>query len=320
MLRRSKLMALCIILTLSLVACGGGGGGGGTSVTGPAYTGSTTPATVSSSNVEPLGKAAADAASQTVSSEAATGSSLFAVVVESENSIPTAETTRLTVEIARKALAEIQSGTQNSVAGMVITSDQLNQEMMSNEFCGGSITVPDNTNFNGSTLDLTMTFNDLCYNDTINPIVIMNGTMRLIETDTSITVIFSNLSLSVGGGQAYTINATSTCDLSGINCTVDFEGSDGTTYRMGNLDVYEGPSGFDVSGTFYHPDYGSVTMTTTTPMTFNCAPAPQPDTGELAFSGDAGTSGRILFQGCDNFTVCYSDGVAPEVCNPQSFW
>ena len=314
MLSRSKLMALCVIFTLSLAACGGGGGGGSTSVTGPAYTGITTPATISSTNAESLGTAAADAAAKSVGSEAATGSSLFAVVIDADSGLPTAETTSLTVQIARKALAEIQTSTQNTVAGVVITADQLNQEMMSSEFCGGSITVPDNTNFNGNTLDLTMTFNDLCYNDGVNPVVVMNGTMRLIETDTSVTVIFSNLSLSVGGGQAYTINATSTCDLSGINCTVDFEGSDGTTYRMGNLDVYEGPSGFDVSGTFYHPDYGSVTMTTTTPMTFNCAPAPQPDTGKLVFSGDAGTSGSIEFQGCSTYTYCYNEGLG-ETCN-----
>lgn len=314
MLDKIRLAACYMILSFGLAACGGGGGGGSTSVTGPSYSGSTTPATVGDSNAEPIGKAAADAASQTVNSEAATGSSLFAFVVDTDNNIPTADTTRLTVEIARKALAEIQTSVPNSVAGMVITSDQLNSEMMTSEFCGGSITVPDNTNFSGNTLDMTMTFNNLCYDDGVNPSVVMNGTVRLIETDTSVTVIFSNLSLSVGGGPAYTINASSTCDFGGFNCTVDFEGSDGTTYRMGDLSVNETMSGFDVSGTFYHPDYGSVTLSTTTSMTFNCDPSPQPDTGVLAFIGDGGTSGRIIFQGCADYTYCYTAG-GPEVCS-----
>jgi len=283
------------VLTTSLMACGGGGGGGGgTAVTGPAYTGSTTPAAVSSTNAEPLGKAATDAAVKSVSSEAATGSPLLNSVSTSESSLPTTKLTNLSVKIARQVLAESQdvtkSQTQNSLLAAVITSDQLNQEMMTDVFCGGSITVPDNTNMNSDTLDVTMTFNNLCYSEGLSSQVVMNGSLRLIETGTSVTVIFDNLTISVDG-QSYTLDASSTCDSSGLNCTVDFEGSDGTVYRMGDLNVNEDVAGFAVSGTFYHPDYGSVTLSTTTRMTFNCAPEPQPDYGELNFAGD-GSSGR----------------------------
>jgi hypothetical protein len=319
----SRLIFLSATLTLSLVACGGGGGGGSTSVTGPTYTGSTSPAAISSSNAEPVGKAAADAAAQNVGSETVTGANPFGITIESSNTIPTAEITRLTSNIARQALEQIQSTTQtdsqNVATGLIITSDQLNAEIGSNNFCGGSVTIPDNTNFNGPTLDLTMTFNNLCFNNGIDPQVTMNGTMRMIDTDTSETIIFSNLTVSILGGESYTLNATTTCDLSGFNCTVDFNGTDGTTYRMGNLSVIESVSGISISGTFYHPDYGSVALSTTTPMTFNCAPSPQPDTGVLAFSGDSGTSGSITFQGCSNYMVCYNEG-SGEICNAQAAW
>lgn len=324
MFTHNKLKATLVALTLSLSACGGGGGGGGsTSVTGPTYTGSTDPAAISSANAEPVGKAATDAVAQTTGAESATGSSPFGITIESSNSVPTAEITRLTTDIARQALVEIQSTsqteTQSTVTGITITASQLNTELSSNDFCGGSVTVPDNINVNGSTLDLTMTFNNLCFNDGINPQVTMNGTMRIIDTGTSETVIFSNLTVNIAGGETYTLNASSTCDSNGLNCTVDFEGTDGTTYRTGNLTVDENISGVNVSGTFYHPDHGSVTLSTTTRITFNCAPDPQPDTGELAFSGDSGTSGRIIFQGCSNYTVCYNEG-SGETCNAQAAW
>lgn len=319
MFKHSKLAAMYVALMFTLTACGGGGGGGSNGVTGPSYSGSTSPATVDSSNAETLGKAAADAAAQTVGSEAATGSSLFSVVVDSNTSIPSVETTTLTLEIIHNALGEVQAASsaqeQNTVAGATITAADLNVEIGTNEFCGGSITVPDDVNTNGPTLDITMTFNNLCYDNGVDPQVTMNGTVRLIETDTTATVIFSNLTMSVEGGDTYTFNASTTCDAFGSNCTVDFEGSDGTTYRTGNMSVSGSDvSGYSVSGTFYHPTYGSVTLSTTTPMSFNCT-GPQPDTGELAFSGDGGTSGSILFQGCSGYTFCYSDGVSPEVCD-----
>lgn len=311
--------ALYVALTLGLVACGGGGGGGGgTSLTGPAYSGSTSPAAVSSTNAEPLGKAATDAAVKSVSSEAATGSPLLnSVSTASDSSVPTSKLIMLTAKIAKQALVESQNVTQSqlqsSLLAAVITSDQLNQEMMTDVFCGGSITVPDNTTVSGNTIDVTMTFNNLCYTDGLSSQVVMNGAMRLIETGTSVTVIFDNLTISVDG-QTYTLDASSTCDSSGLNCTVDFEGSDGTVYRMGDLNVSEDVSGFYVSGTFYHPDYGSVTLSTTTPMTFNCAPSPQPDSGELAFTG-VSSSGRIIFDSCLGYTYCYTEGAGPEVCD-----
>lgn len=320
MLRINKVAAVFVALTLGLTACGGGGGGGGGSVSGPTYTGNTDPVALDSTNAEPIGKSAADAAGKAVGAEPATGSSIFAIETESGVSVPTEETTNLTLLIARKALEEIEAAgsgqSSNSVVGATITADQLNQDMQTNEFCGGSITVPDNTNVQGETLDITMTFNNLCYDDGVNPQVTMNGTIRLIDNGTSSTVIFSNLTMTVEGGESYTLNASSTCDSMG-ECEVDFEGSDGTTYRMGNMSVSgDDSSGYLVSGTFYHPDYGSVEMSTdvSNRLYFNCPSAPQPSSGILNFVGDGGTQGSIEFVDCNSYNYCYDSGLGP-VCN-----
>ena len=116
-------------------------------------------------------------------------------------------------------------------------------------------------------------------------------------------------------GAVYTINASVACDSTGSSCAVDFVGSDGKTYRIVDLNVGgNDTSGYSVSGTFYHPDYGSVSMTTTTPITYGCAPLPQPDTGEMSFVGQGATSGRIIFQGCSTYSYCYDEGDG-EVCN-----
>lgn len=312
-----RLATIGVALTLGLTACGGGGGGGSNGVTGPSYSGNTDPVAIDSSNAEPIGKSAADAASQAVGAEPATASGLFAVELEG-TTLPTNETTNLTIMIARKAVQEIQSSdsqqSSSSVVGATITAAQLNQEMQTSEFCGGSITVPDNVDTSGSTLDITMTFNNLCYDDGVNPQVTMNGTIRLIDSQTSSTVIFSNLTMSIAGGESITLNASSTCDSMGA-CSVDFEGSDGTTYRVANMNVSgDSVSGYLVDGTFYHPDFGSVEISTdlSNRLFFNCT-GPQPSQGIIDFMGTGGTMGTIQFLDCDTYNYCYDTGSGP-VC------
>ena len=314
----TSLMVAGASLVLTLAACGGGGGGN-SQITGPTYTGVTTAATIDSTNAEPIGKAAGGAAGQAAGSESASSASFLGVVSDDFSDIPPESFSKLAAQIARQTLEESQTApstqsNQTSVSGVVVSSDQLNADTMSSDYCGGSVTVPNNFTVNGSNFDVTMTFNNLCYDNGIDPGVYLNGTMRMISTDSSDTIIFSGFTATMFSGETYSLNLTSSCDSGGFSCTVDFNGGDGNVYRMGNLNVYEGVSGVTISGTFYHPDSGSVTLSTTTPLTFNCAPDSQPDTGELAFSGEAGTSARIVFQSCTDYTFCYNEGMG-ELCD-----
>ena len=315
MFSQSRLTFINVVFAFSLAACGGGGGGGGGSVTGPSYSGTTAAVVMDVSNAEAVETTASIAAGDIINSQGA--SAPFGVEINPQR-VPDSQITNLTAEIVHSAIAQSPAATM--LVGATITSDQLNAEVGASTFCGGSITYPDNVNTGGSTLDITMTFNNLCFvGDGSFPQVTMNGTVRLIETQTEFTVIFSNLTMSISGGETFTLNATSTCDFVG-NCTVDFVGTDGNTYRVGSLSVFgDNTSGYNYSATFYHPDYGSVSVTTTTPLTFNCTSAARPDAGELAFVGDGGTSGRIVFTGCSTYTFCVNDGMG-EVCDTTGTW
>lgn len=310
MFGQSKLKVICIVTAFGLSACGGGGGGGGgSSVTGPSYSGTTTAVVLDSTNAQTVESDASTVAGDIINSQGA--SAPFGAVVQ-KTDVPTTDQTNLVVSIVHKAMEQSQGSILP--AGATLTYVDLNNQLGSNEFCGGSITYPDNIDPNSPTLDITMTFNNLCFDGGgTYPQVTMNGTVRLIETDTYYTVIFSNVTMTMGA-DTFTLNASTTCDSFG-DCTVDFVGSDGNTYRVGSMSVSgDNSTGYYYSATFYHPDFGSVSVTTTTPITFNCAPAVQPDSGELAFVGDGGTSGRIVFAGCTDYTYCVDEGMG-EACN-----
>ena len=316
-------LAAPISLVLLLTACGGGGGGGSNAVTGPSYNGAVTPAAISASNSEPIGTSGTDAASQTVNADSALGSTPFAISGQGGGTIPTAELTQLVRDISQKAVDQNQTG--NLPAGITYTADQLNQQSGTSDFCGGSISIPDNTNFNSTTLDVTMTFNNLCYNDSVNmQTITMNGKLRLIDSSTSFTMIYSNFTMTASGdGKTHTINASITCDSTGTSCSSDYVGSDGVTYRVADLSVINNGGGaYNISATFYHPDYGSVNMTTASDLYFACGTGQrQPTAGKLVFTGSNNTAGSIEFLDCSSYQYCYDEDttVVGESCFPGTW-
>jgi len=248
----SKSAVFCIVFSLGLAGCGGGGGGGGGggSVTGPSYSGTTTAVVMDATNAQAVESDASKVAGDIINSQGA--SAAFGVVIEGGGSgVPSQEVTHLTAEIVHRVLEQSQGS--NLLVGATLSYVDLNNQVGPGTFCGGSITYPDSVDTNSSTLDITMTFNDLCFvGDGSYPQVTMNGTVRLIETDTYFTVIFSNLTMTMGS-ETFTLNASTTCDLA-ANCTVDFVGSDGNTYRVGGMSISgDNSAGYNYSATFYHP-------------------------------------------------------------------
>lgn len=297
-------MTLALILSTPLFLSGCGGSGGG-SASGLNYDGNTAAAVISADNAEKMGTTTTEAATQAISEYTASESSPFALAVSS-SSLPSDDINTTVSKIIRN----LQNQTSNLVTAITLGAADFSGDPY---YCGGSITVPDN--FDGTSG--TISFSNFCYD--IDSPMTMNGTITFSETATELTITFKNFNVTFEG-ESYTINSSMSCSLDEfglpITCTTSsvYEGTDGLTYRIDDFVVVGNPtSGFYVDATFYHPTYGSVTVATTSPIMLECT-GPQPSSGAISFTGDAGTSGSISFDSCTSYTYCFDLGSGPS-CN-----
>ena len=316
MLVRTFVNCLVLVIAIGLTACSSGGDDGGGAPPVPNYNGASAPAAIDADNAEDIGTTATEASSEAINSDSAGGANPFFPGGVSISNASSADINRTVAEIAKQLADNATMESKPLAATFSYT------ELGDPNFCGGSFSVPDSV-VNSQTVptSFTITFNNICYdapNDGLSQ-MIMNGQIQYSETSNGITIRYINFTVTMDG-RTETLNFTMTCDFSSVNgCSYvsDYVGSDGKTYRMENFSVTGSDStGYNVSATFYHPDYGSVDITTTTPILFNCAPNPQPGSGSLTFMGANGTSGSITFDSCTSYTYCYDDGVvASAVCN-----
>lgn len=126
---------------------------------------------------------------------------------------------------------------------------------------------------------------------------------------TTTTLTYTNFTVSFQG-ETETINLTATCttDTSGASvtssCSYDSTGTgvDGRTYTVTNVTVSgDDFNGWSVSATITDPDNGQITITTNTPVTFNCTNG-QPDSGSITVS-DGSSTMTVTYNDCDSFTV-----------------
>jgi len=295
-----KITALFILfgIIIVLTACGGSSG----SNSGVTYTGIKTAATINDTNAKIIGTSSTEAAVKSILNANARQAIPF---IPGPSSFSLSDNTSRSLErsitvIAKKAVAEMQ--TQNLPAGIT-----LNASMFGPDYCGGSISVPDNYR-QMSTLNGTMTLDNLCYDDGFNGKIVLNGQVIFAETGTTITITYSNFTV-VFGGQTQTINATLSCDLIEIDCTFtsDYVGDDGKTYRISGFYISGNETtGYIIGATFFHPDQGSVTISTSNPVTFNSSG--NPISGTLDFASGTST-GSITFNSDGlGYTGSWSDG------------
>ena len=293
-----------VLASFMLFGCSSDGGGGA-SVATPVYSGSTLPAALTTTSAETMGRAATEGVNEAVNLMATGGSIPFfgpvAVVTDNGNSSAFAQKVN---EIATKVL---DSSVTELPAGAVLSFDQLNAQTGSNEFCGGSVVVPDNIDPN-ATLNFTMTFNNLCYDDGITPLI-MNGVLTFTQTETAFTIGFTNFSATIDG-KTESFTGTFTCDATLGNCAIatDFAGADGNIFRLENVDI-DGDefSGYTISADFYHYELGMVSITTDFAVTYGACGA-YPDGGVIALAGTGGSSMSVSFNPDCTFTVEGFDG------------
>jgi len=298
----SKFTLLSVVLSsLIMFGCSSSDDGGAVTTT-PTYTGVTTPAAITSANAEEMGRGATEGVNESVKI-ATIGEGLpIAVDINTSNSALMHK-----IEGIARDIIESQ-GAQNLPVSLVITADELNQQIGDTLYCGGSVTVPDNFDPNDY-WNFVMTFNNLCYDDGTTALT-MNGTITFAETDAEFSISFTNFSANIAG-TVETFSATVSCttDITPV-CTIstEFTGSDGNVYKLTNMEVNGDSSGYTVTATFYHYSLGYATITTTTPVTYgNCGI--HPDNGQI-FVSSSSTFVYVTFNSNCSFTLEGNDGTA----------
>jgi len=193
--------------------------------------------------------------------------------------------------------------------------------------CGGSFsyTIDYNEttgNFNGS-----LSFNS--YNDCIGT---MNGAITFYGSDTSATLSMSFLALSytgasdsvtMSGNISFTTLPSSITES--ITMSMDFrDNNTGETYRIKDMTMEVTTSALTEStivksGQVYHPDYGYVDVSTTSPILVN-KDALNPHAGVLVMAGD-GSTATVTFVNSNQYTIEVDvDNVAPPEVTKNCTW
>jgi hypothetical protein len=294
----NNLFVGALAITL-LSACGGSGDLSGT----PAaltYSGLTTPAGITVTNAEVLSTKATDASEEAIAQNTAKEANPFGIVLTPVNSDINPLIIRITKEVVTQVQADI-----NLPTGLVLTYTDLGGYPL----CGGSVTVPDNFGAN-NLLNGSITYNNLCYDDSYYGQIYINGTLTFTQTASNITIRYSNFrATGTGLPEAISINMTVSCDTSFTSCSIsaDFEGTDGKVYRVANLTVSgTGTGPYTINATFYHPDYGYATIASTG-ITYTCSNG-YPSAGTINITGASGSSANISFTSCDGYSGTWNNG------------
>lgn len=274
-----KIAIPAVLACFSLISCGGGGGGSDDD--GLTYSGNTSEAEVDSTNADKLAIAATGGSSQAIASEAAQDNSPL-------RSSP----------IHAKILDH-----SSHMAKMLSSSNRTaNQIIDPNPCTSGNIDVTSNSS--GSSAEIT-------YNNCVLDDITANGRVTYSQnSDGSFTFSYINFTVTYLG-ETHTLNMTAQCDSS-YNCTylTDYEGPDGRTYRVEGATVSStGSTSYTVSATVYDPDHGYITINAN--VTYGSCTGGVPESGSITYTGSAGSSGSVVFNSCESFTVTV-DGVGTE--------
>lgn len=271
------------VLVVLLAACGGGGGGG------VSYSGVSTPAVIDNLNAGEI--------AQGTYEEGSTGNALLVL------SVQTSPGGKSAPDLPRvQALAE-ELKTAFFVAGADSLPTASNARAMAMEThegtCGGSMTLKQTGDKSG-----TITFND--YSDDPDCMTSMNGMVSLSfnldaagEQLQSFTMTFTALSMT-RGEEGFTVNGSMTFTL--ISPTefafemtmVMRDDVSGETYKVENYRMVASGNTLQISGRFYDPIHGFVTVSTPT-LLIVAFPGDWPSAGELLCEGGNGTWVKMTF-------------------------
>ena len=334
-----RLTAKLIILSfgLTLAACGGGGGGGGSVYPSISYTGSTSEATVTEDNADDFpvtilegGTSSAEAnpygavLDENISSDAQHTAMLSILAEQVKNTI--SERINSADSNIVSAATQTISGTCTSPGSMTIT-DNSTQTNLSGSFTYDNFCVGDlssygfelvqhgKINYSGTyTIDTATNlpiFNSMTISIEYLKLTVRTGTSTNTETFTE----------EFSGSMTMTFDGTTFNVVTDMTVSTNFE-ANGLTYKVENL-VIDTTSGLDISGTFYHPLYGHVDVTTTSTFT-DISSFSEPAKycgGSLNIVGAGGSIDFTADASCSTYDICYTptSGTIPP-CTTGIAW
>ncbi len=278
-----KHLSLAIFLAFTmLTACGGGGGGGG----GATYTGSTSPAELTATNVDVIAKESIQ-----VGSMGSMGNISFSK--PGGESLANGPLYATLAKMARDA-AQVNYATETF-------SDTISGD------CGGSasftMTIDDVTyDFSGS-----MTFNNYCLAGTImSGSVSFTGSVNQNTNELTMTMTLKNIS-GQSMGESYTLSGTikTVIGSTSATMTMDLVVKDNVTskvYKMENYTLSVSGSYVDISGRFYYPDYGYVTISTPTAFYYPYG-ASYPSQGVMVMTGANNVTAKMTISNSTQYTL-----------------
>ncbi|MEE4606354.1 MAG: hypothetical protein V2J65_34100 [Desulfobacteraceae bacterium] len=286
-----------IIGLIFFVSCGGGGGGGGGGgTTGLTYSGLTTPATITDTNAEDIAASAYHGGSTTTA---------FSGIVMSLQ-----EPEPLVNELNRLFFADITMAIEAVVAGIDFESGiepNLSAAIQSESDyidggCGGSafysLQVDDQSgDFTGS-----LRFDDYCEDGTtLNGRTNFSGQINVNTLEFEYFTLSFDSIIGTSGSESVTMDGVIDFSTSGasIVATMNMLVRDDNVhlvfrmqdYQMTLTDYWDYIE-IDISGRFYHPDYGYVDLETTTPFEVYFVDD-YPTSGVLEVTGEGSTGVRL---------------------------
>jgi hypothetical protein len=283
-----KKRALLILAGLSLVAGCGGGGGGGSSSGSTGYTGTTTQATVTSSNAKSL---SADAYTGSQVSVAASGVAKADSAGGSEPALLPPASIALKNSVAaifaapRSPAKTVAATAQNTINGYSGSfSYTINYDQSSGAFSGAIVFTQ--------------------YKDT-DTSPVMNGAIAFSGIYNQPTDSFTSLSISISSmtataaGRSFTLNGTESFSSIGITETVNMsvvltDNLTGRTYWVKDYVLTHTGTTLTLSGVYFDHVHGYVVISTVTPLTIATVDS-IPTAGQLLFTGSNGTKARLTF-------------------------
>jgi hypothetical protein len=288
---KSLLYSTAFALTLS--ACGGGGGGGSTGIS---YSGVTSQASLTIANGEEMGTTSY----QNGDSGQSLGTALSSLN-EMDGSTTATHKPRVSglTQTLIAATNKMQLPTNQGYSGN--RAVQSESQTISGG-CGGSATYTISVDDSSGDFSGTFSFSNYCdLGDVLDGSITIAGNIDLnTVTFGTISMTMTSLSFS-SGNDAFTVDGSLSFNptSSPLVITMDLKLQDNTTQQVFwakdfTLTITTGLSYEDeaMAGRFYHPDYGYVTVSTTTPFRY-AGTDEWPSSGVMVATGSGGSTSTL---------------------------
>ena len=290
-MKNRNVVAVFILLSiLSLIACGGGGGGG--TPASLSYTGSTAPAVISQTNSAAL---AVDAVNGGLRGNS------FTISASLTHDADTPDPNRLDAFsiaiVMQNAVSELVSNSENALdEGRAVYREEVEIPGPCGGIAAGDVNIDDRTgDFYGD-----LTFRNYCdSNVSLNGNVNFSGAIDLLFGEfLSVSMNFQYLKGNDPSG-AYILDGSISMDFitaSRFTLAMDMLLQDGSTKKVFWIHNYlldiedTGPYVMNISGRFYDPGYGYVTVSTQQDLIVGYYDR-SPSSSVIIITGEIGSSG-----------------------------